>query len=117
MGSTNKKKRCYVTTAACESRGLPDDCHELMTMRWFRDNVVSRTATGRAEIARYYATAPSIVNTIDSQPDSAVIYDRIFSEYVAPTVAAIEDGKHIEARTRILRAVDELQRRFGADQA
>ena len=56
---------CYITTAACTALGLPDECEELQTLRWFRDNVLTDEA-GLALVGRYYEQAPAIVRAIDA---------------------------------------------------
>lgn len=45
--SGSGKKGCFITTAACELRGLPDDCRELTTLRRFRDEVLLSSQEGR----------------------------------------------------------------------
>ena len=55
---------CYLTSACTQARGLPDDCEELTVLRAFRDTYVRALPTGEADVRRYYATAPQIVNAI-----------------------------------------------------
>jgi hypothetical protein len=59
-GDTKKKSGCFLTTAAVQFKGLPDDCHELQVMRQFRDSYLLTTAEGRQLVERYYAAAPEI---------------------------------------------------------
>lgn len=113
LAAAQNKSRCYITTAACQSKGLSDDCRELMTLRWFRDTIVAETATGRDHIAKYNATAPEIVSEINRSHDSAQIYDQLFQEYIKPAVAAVELGEHGVAYNLFEVMVDELQRRYG----
>ena len=92
--SKNKNlcKGCYLTTAACRTLGLPDDCTELQTLRRFRDEVLLPDSAGRREVAAYYETAPRIVSAIDRRADAAAIYRRIFADTIRPAVAAIQGG-------------------------
>ena len=53
-----QKKCCYLTTAACISAGLPDDCRELTLLRWFRDNILIVDSDGRRDVEEYYADRP-----------------------------------------------------------
>ena len=58
--SKNDKPGCFLTTAACHYRGLPDDCHELQTLRSFRDRYLAHIPGGAELIERYYEVAPAI---------------------------------------------------------
>lgn len=106
------RSKCYITTATCQSRGLPDDCTELTTLRWFRDTIVSQTPAGLYDIAQYYETAPLIVAKINRRPDSVQIYDWIYHQRLRPAVVAIQRGEFREAHTRFRTMVAELQERF-----
>lgn len=55
---------CFLTTATSEALGLPDDCWELETLRKFRDGPLQSLDGGPSLIARYYAEAPAIVETL-----------------------------------------------------
>lgn len=57
----SEKSGCFLTTAACQYKGLPDDCDVLTTMRSFRDNVLMRTEEGSNLVAQYYERAPNLV--------------------------------------------------------
>jgi hypothetical protein len=71
--SWNGGVSCYLTTACCEYKGLPDDCEELTILRKFRDEYVSKELT-----AEYYRVAPSIVAKIRNS--------NVWMEYVYDTV-------------------------------
>jgi hypothetical protein len=86
--ATKKKGACYITTAACDARGLADDCDELQTLRRFRDEVLLRHTSGRRLVARYYETAPAVVAAIERLPERRAIYDQIYATYVRPAVDA-----------------------------
>lgn len=104
-----KKKSCYITTAACETLGLGDDCAELTRLRWFRDVVMLGDPEGRREVEEYYATAPRIVTGIDARPDRRAIYERIYWHHLRPAVAAIEEGDFARARAIYQDLVRRLQ--------
>jgi uncharacterized protein YjbI with pentapeptide repeats len=59
-----KEGNCYLTTACTVAMNLPDDCHELQTLRKFRDGFVSETPEGRELIKEYYKIAPGIVEAV-----------------------------------------------------
>lgn len=89
---------CYLTSACVETKGLPDDCYELMTLRKFRDGWLREQKDGEADIAAYYSSAPAIVEAIKKRPDSMTVFDMIYVELVRPCVDWIEQGKLEEAR-------------------
>ena len=67
-GLTDRSNRgcCFIATATCATLGLPEDCEELMLLRWFRDSVMLPTEEGRRAVARYYDIAPHAVAAIDA---------------------------------------------------
>lgn len=65
--SRDKKSGCFLTTAACEHKGLPDDCRELQVLRAFRDTHLLPSIKGRELVERYYAIAPRIASCLTGQ--------------------------------------------------
>lgn len=88
---------CYLTTACMihMQENFDDCCNELMTLRWFRDNFVSKE-----DIKYYYNIAPIIVDRINFIPDNNKIYDWIYEHVVHPCVIAIQQ-KNYEAAYNI----------------
>ncbi len=95
-------KCCFVTTAVCQSLGLPDDCEELTTLRWFRDEVLAQTREGRGDIATYYDVAPGIVRAIDRRGDASARYRALYEKRIRPAVMAIQRG-HFRAAHELYR--------------
>jgi hypothetical protein len=70
-GKSKEKKKssgCFISTAACHFRGLPDDCYELQLLRSFRDEYLIKTPEGESLVARYYLEAPEIAARL-TQPE------------------------------------------------
>ena len=88
---------CFLTSACTAARGLPDDCHELQTLRNYRDNWLKQQPDGVLLITRYYEIAPRIVAAIDTRDDRLEIYDGIYREMVEPCVELIGQGRYQEA--------------------
>jgi hypothetical protein len=84
---------CFVTTAVCQYSGEADDCPTLETLRNFRDLYMLATPQRAAFVDLYYATAPVIVERIDSFHDAAraEIYG-VLRAYVDLAVAFIRAG-------------------------
>lgn len=75
----NSSAGCFLTTACCEYKNLPDDCFELETLRSFRDNWLKKQPPhGEADIAEYYQIAPEIVKSIKMQTDQNEIWENLY---------------------------------------
>ena len=75
-GKNRDKKKssgCFITTAACAYKGLPDNCTELQVLRDFRDKELMQTQRGSELVSEYYRIAPGIVPRLESQD-----FDRIW---------------------------------------
>ena len=83
-----------MTSACTQARGLPDNCEELTALRAFRDTYVRALPTGEADIRRYYAAAPQILNAIHRGCAAPETLDRIYLELVQLCVQRIRDGKN-----------------------
>lgn len=88
---------CYLTSACVEARGLPDDCHELQTLRRFRDNWLRQQDGGEGDIAEYYAVAPAIVDAINASPQAHEVWERVYEDLIVPCVTWIEAGEYEKA--------------------
>lgn len=95
-GSSTSSGGCYLTSACCQYKGLPDDCYELQTLRQFRDNELISLPDGQAIIERYYRDAPKIVSRIEASEQKDAIYGSVY-EKIKEIVAYIEKGEHIIA--------------------
>lgn len=88
---------CYLTTACIRARNLPDDCEELTTLRWFRDNYLNTFAEGHADILRYYEVAPQIVEAIEKLPNAAEVFEEIYQNYILQCVELVKTRCYSEA--------------------
>lgn len=103
---------CYLTTACVVYKGLEDNCKELTVLRDFRDNYMANKDYGRQDIDEYYETAPRIVRAIDACSNAKDIYEKIYSDVIAPCVEMIEHGKCEDAYTKYKNMVIELKNKF-----
>lgn len=97
---SNSSRDCYLTTACCEFRGLPDDCDELTTLRAFRDNYMKNLENGEEDIKEYYTLAPQICSCIDEQSEEVrehIYNDYIYHKVIVPCVELIKSGRNEEA--------------------
>lgn len=84
-----------------------DNCVELTTLRWFRDNFVSKE-----DLEHYYRIAPIIVASIDRNPNNNHIYDYIYDKVVEPCVEAIKKGDYDFAYKRYRSSILSLEENF-----
>lgn len=83
---------CFLTTAAVEHMGQPDDGRVLMAFREFRDTYMMQTPERRREVEWYYRKAPKIVEAINKNPKENAIYREMYNHYIIPTYKAIKSG-------------------------
>lgn len=96
--------------AACMkhfSGTFDDNCYELATLRWFRDNFVSKE-----DIEHYYAIAPAIVTEIEKNPNCDELYNYIYEHIVRVCVQAIEQGDYHSAYSRYKNSVLALEEAY-----
>ena len=89
---SSRKGGCFITTAACEYKGLPDDCHALEVLRRFRDEYLMATDEGRALVEHYYKVAPPIAVRLSGKPELEGVWGTVLR-----CVEAIERGQYEEA--------------------
>jgi len=80
---------CFITSAACEAMGLPDDCDELQTLRRYRDQFMMTNESGRREVEQYYRIAPEYLARIYACDDAIGVLRDIYYSSILPAVAAI----------------------------
>lgn len=100
-----KKSGCFITTAACVLKGLPDDCYELTTLRLFRDEHLLTTTFGRVLVEHYYNTAPDIATRLTNTPE----LNRVWTT-IEKVVAAIEQKDFVLATELYQAMVCRLER-------
>ena len=109
-GSTEKSSGgCYLTSACMRyfQERFDDNCYELTILRWFRDNFVSRE-----DIEHYYKVAPIIVESINNDEKSSVIYDYIYDNIVDYCIEQIEQGNYDKAYSRYKNSILILEEQF-----
>ena len=108
-GEVQSNGGCYLTTACMihMKDHFDDNCEELTTLRWFRDNFVSIE-----DINNYYRKAPIIVGKIDSITNNQAIYEYIYDNIVLVCVKAIKNGDYRFAYDRYKNSLISLEEQF-----
>ena len=98
---------CFITTACCETLGLPDDCFELRTLRRYRDEVLAKRPAGVEQIAAYYRLAPLILARLPQEArERRLRY--VYARYILPAALAAKYGLNTLAYRLYVRMLDEL---------
>lgn len=100
---------CFLTTACCVYKGLPDDCYELQTMRRLRDEYIKKQSYGEKLISDYYSEAPIIVKKINESSDRDEILERTYNKIV-DIVETIDSGSYERAVILYMMLIHELSR-------
>ena len=100
---------CYLTTACMKhfQENFDDNCYELTVLRWFRDNFVSKE-----DIKHYYEIAPIIVESINNEEKSIIIYDYIYDNIIDYCIEQIEQGNYDKAYSRYKNSILVLEEQF-----
>ena len=100
---------CYLTSACMKyfQENFDDNCYELTVLRWFRDNFVLKE-----DIEHYYEVAPIIVESINKEEKSDVIYNYVYDNIVDYCVEQIEQGNYDKAYNRYKNSVLTLEEQF-----
>jgi len=83
---------CFLTSACCAVIGLRDSCWELETLRRFRDGWLSRSAEGRADIARYYREAPAVARRLAGSEGGRRELLALYWRYIVPSAVLTRIG-------------------------
>lgn len=89
----------YITTILILLAGFERDCYELITLDWFRTNVLEKNPEYRDIIARYDEIGPTIADklyeVVQSDPESYTEYLAVLlNRYVRKTCNYINKGKN-----------------------
>ena len=115
IASKNKKSGCFITTAVCDSFRKSDNCYELTSFRFFRDNWLIDQLDGASLIAEYYSIAPKIVDKINRLKNSGEIYQSIWDEWLSSCLKLIEQGRNEDCKIRYINMVNYLKKTFLAN--
>jgi hypothetical protein len=74
--------------AACQYKGLPDDCYEPTLMREFHDTELMTSATGQALVCDYYDRARGLVHLLKD----CLITERVRGQ-IRAIVGLIKDNR------------------------
>lgn len=103
---------CFLTTACVQHKGLADDCHELETLRFLRENYMRENQLGRQLLADYEVLGPTILNAIHDANNRTEILEHLYSQLIIPSVKKIEAGHYQEAVDYYAKYVREMEEKY-----
>lgn len=104
--------QCCIVTACIKSKGLPDDCYELRTLRKFRDEYVKSLFDGKEIVSNYYDIASIIVSKINELQNSNEIFLDIYWDLVLKSVTLIENNKNQQTFFYFKEFIDKLKKKY-----
>lgn len=106
-GKPREKSGCFITTATCNYKGLPDNCHELETLRKFRDDYLLTTKNGLKMVEHYYSVAPAIAENLTDTKELESVW-----EVICLCIKDIESKKYKSAIKQYSTMVNDLELKF-----
>jgi len=105
----NKGSGCYLTSAcvAHYREEFNDECYELQMLRWFRDTYVSKS-----DVKHYYKVAPTIVDKIEKEKHSQLIFEKIYAGIIIPCVKDIEQMQFDKAYDRYKKTIMAFEKKY-----
>lgn len=111
-GNSSDYDGCFLTTACVEHKQLADDCDELNTLRFLRDNYMKQDKEGAVLAANYKIIGPKIVQTINGFDNRKDIYNYMYDHLVLPSVKMIKAKQYAEATNYYKNFVEGLIKQY-----
>lgn len=116
-GNHSDNSSCYITTACVETKGLPDNCFELESLRNFREVFLLKSKDGLEAVKRYYKIAPEIVKNIYTDEHFKDVYNDLYQKLVLGSLQFIARGRNYEAFKNYEKITLDLEQRYGDNES
>lgn len=110
--SSSSDSSCFITTAVCSSLKKPDDCDELMAMRWLRDKLRVEDSDMSALIEEYYRVAPLVVKKIDNSAEASAVYRQLWEKSISKIYNNIKEKDYHDAKLGYISMLEDLCVRY-----
>ena len=105
QSTKSSKSLCFITTIVCKYLGKSDDCNELNTLRWFRDEYALKQPHDSDiynDVKLYNEAAPIYTAVLDALPTARAqyLYKDWYDEYILPAVNNTIAGEYEAAYAR-----------------
>ena len=88
---------CFLTTACVQHKQLTDDCDELETLRYLRDQFMKNDKACVELVKQYQVSGPAIVRAINNCENKGEIYDYMYDRMILPSVNLVKQESYSEA--------------------
>jgi hypothetical protein len=102
---------CFVSTACVTRAGLPDDCHELQSLRALRSRYVSQFAEGLEFLEEYRKNSGIIIDGINQDAARDEIWDSLLGE-TRQVVQLVDAANDEDAFAECRRIYEGLRSRY-----
>lgn len=106
-----EEDNCFITTACVRHYNLTDNCYQLQTLRFFRDNYLKNQKRGYKLIQQYYSVAPTLVKLLNQHPDKENLFRKIFDQ-INTACVLIENLENAKAKKLYIKVVSNLLKHF-----
>jgi hypothetical protein len=106
-----EEDNCFITTACVHHYNLADNCYQLQTLRFFRDNYLKKQKKGNKLIKQYYSIAPTLVKFLNQHSDKETLFRKIFHQ-INTACALIEKAENAKAKKLYVKVVSNLLKHF-----
>lgn len=103
---------CFLTTACVHHKGLADDCDELQTLRWLRDNYMANYTEGKSLLKAYKTEGPRMLKAMREFENRAEILDYLHDHLVQPSVVLVKEGHYQQATDYYAAFVKEMMNKY-----
>lgn len=110
--SSSSSSWCFLTTAACEYFGKPDDCYELTVLREFRDTWLANQADGPRLIESYYQCAPKMVERMKKSEDYSLCCLTLMNKYINPCINLINSHREAKCKELYIEMVNYMNNKY-----
>lgn len=108
---SQKSSGCFISTVVYETIKDQDDCHELILLRKFRDEVMLRDDSYSRLVDEYYAISPSIAEKL-SQVNDKKLCEYLSDNFIKQSIELISKGENVKAIEVYMDMVGFLERYF-----
>lgn len=106
---------CFLTTATCLALGKGDTCEELQLIRYYRDNYLVLDQDGESLIYEYYQMAPKIIEKIEAEANSQLVYITLYNDYIKQVYDYLTRQQYIQAKQLYIQMVKDLYQKYELD--
>ncbi len=111
---TYTSSSCYITTIVVEILGKPDDCPELQTLRWFRNEILAPNEENEELLMAYDIYGGLLARSISTLENAKAFAEELYKIFISGCVKLINKGEYELAKVLYVEMVNALIGKFVA---